>query len=100
MKNVFGTIAFCLLFLSVGAQLLSQQKTYTHADTLRGSITPERAWWDLLHYDLHVAFNYQDSTIIGHNIILYKVKKEQQRMQIDLMEPLQIDSILQNKSKV
>ena len=32
----------------------AQQATFTHADTLRGSITPERAWWDVVFYDLHV----------------------------------------------
>jgi hypothetical protein len=25
-------------------------------ETLRGSITPEREWWDVLHYHLQVEF--------------------------------------------
>jgi len=27
---------------------------FTHADTLRGTYGPERDWWDVLKYDLHV----------------------------------------------
>ena len=39
--------------LRTEAQLLTPEKaTYTRADSLRGSITPERAWWNLLKYDL------------------------------------------------
>ena len=83
MKISVATIVCALLFFSAEAQLLTQQKAYTRADTLRGSITPERAWWDLLHYDLHVMFNYADSSIHGLNIIRYQVIKEKYLMQID-----------------
>ena len=98
MKIFSSTIVFVFLFSCANAQLLRKQKTYTHADTLRGSITPERGWWDILHYDLHVTFNYTDSSIHGFNIIRYQVIKEKYLMQIDLMEPLQIDSIVQYNS--
>ena len=37
----------------------------THADSLRGSITPERAWWDATFYDLHVRVSPKDSSISG-----------------------------------
>jgi hypothetical protein len=30
---------------------------YTRQDTLRGSITPERAWWDLTYYHLDIEVN-------------------------------------------
>jgi hypothetical protein len=28
------------------------QNSFTKADTLRGSITPERSWWNVLHYEI------------------------------------------------
>src|SRR5690625_2348203 len=72
-------------------------KKFTHADTLRGSNTPQRAWWDVIYYDLHVRIQPGDSSISGSNTILYRVKKPPfidsdggQEMQIDLMTPLQI----------
>ncbi len=69
---------------------------FTRADTLRGSITPERAWWDVTFYDLLVMPNHNDSTITGVNTITYKVVKPGLVMQIDLQEPLQITRVIQN----
>ena len=31
-----------------------QSSLFTHQDTLRGSITPERSWWNLDYYDLSI----------------------------------------------
>lgn len=94
-----------LLFLQIG-QLFAQQvpekgKTvpgpgrFTHADTLRGAQTPERAWWDVVFYDLHVTVQPADSTLKGYNRITYRVTGRPRDMQIDLMTPLQIDSVVQ-----
>src|SRR6266498_939725 len=67
----------------------------THADTLRGSITPERAWWDVAFYDLHVRLDPADSTVRGWNGITYRVTGRSRAMQIDLQTPLEVDSIVQ-----
>ncbi len=63
---------------------------FTQQDTLRGTITPERAWWDLLHYHLDVAVIPRDSFLRGKNTITYKVLEEASVLQIDLQEPLVI----------
>lgn len=68
----------------------SGQQAFTHADTLRGSITPERAWWDLAFYDLRVRVQPTDSTIGGTNTIRYRVLRPGQVMQIDLQRPLRL----------
>ncbi len=74
----------------------SSDETLTHADTLRGSITPERAWWDVTFYDLHVAVSLADSSIRGSNGITYRVVGTPRReMQIDLQVPLGMDSVVQ-----
>ncbi len=80
--------------------LFPHPDTFTHADTLRGSNTPERAWWDLKYYDLHVKVNPGDSTLSGYNGIVYKVLKPESLMQIDLMEPLQADSMVQDGQRL
>ena len=72
------------------------KETFTHADTLRGSITPERAWWDVTFYDLHVAISLADSTIRGYNGITYRVVQPPREMQIDLQQPLDVDSMVQD----
>jgi aminopeptidase N len=72
-------------------------RVYTHADTLRGSFdTPGRAWWDVTFYDLHVGISPKDSSIKGYNGITYRVLKPATEMQIDLMTPLQVDSMVQD----
>src|SRR5260221_11625099 len=73
----------------------AQTHPFTHADTLRGSNTPERAWWDVSFYDLHVSVDPSDSTIRGWNGITYRVLQPSRDMQVDLQEPLQIDSVVQ-----
>ena len=77
------------------AQYLNKKVTFTHADTLRGSNGPRRDWWDVLKYDLHVKFNIKDSTISGHNLITFKkLKNGFDTVQIDLQEPLILDSVV------
>ena len=71
---MFNKFLFFALFLSsYGA--FSQRNSFTHADTLRGSITPERVWWDLSYYHLNVRPNASDSTLTGSTEIRYKVLK-------------------------
>lgn len=74
----------------------AQAQEFTRQDTLRGSITPERAWWDLTFYHLDIAVNPQDSSISGSNTIRYKVlEPNQQRMQVDLQPPMRISRVTQ-----
>ncbi len=95
MKVYFALFFSIIVCLSKSvAQPLSGKTELTHADTLRGTYGPERAWWDVLKYDLHVKFNIEDSTIKGFNIMSFKVLKTGNIMQIDLQAPMVLDSIL------
>ncbi len=69
---------------------------YTHADTLRGSVGPARAWWDASFYDLRVRVNPADSSIQGSNAITYRVLTPAREMQLDLQVPLDMDSVVQD----
>jgi aminopeptidase N len=75
------------------AQLFDQSNGFSRADTLRGSITKERAWWDVLHYDLQVQFNTENKTLEGINLITFKVLEDANLMQLDLQQPLEIKEI-------
>lgn len=85
-----------LTILITGFDILNAQQAFTRQDSLRGSITEDRAWWDLTYYHLDVAVNIEDSSLFGSNLIKYKVLKDHQVMQIDLQEPLAIKKITQN----
>jgi aminopeptidase N len=74
----------------------NKDEILTRQDTLRGSITKERVWWDLKYYHLDIKVNPADSTIYGSNTIRYKVLNSYNRMQIDLQEPLKISKALQD----
>jgi len=84
-----------LLLLPASTGLAQEAAPPTHADTLRGSITPERAWWDVTYYDLAVRVNPADSTLRGVNAITYRVVTPDSVIQIDLQRPLQVDSFVQ-----
>src|SRR5688500_2369753 len=109
------------LLLLFASPVVAQTDPFTRADTLRGSPgTPGRAWWDVTFYDLAVSINPADSTIRGRNTITYRLRGPGQSLsargavtrrgsqriaspvvptreiQIDLMTPLEIDSIVQD----
>lgn len=67
---------------------------FNHFDSIRGSITPERSWWNLTHYDLNIKVIPNEKKISGFNIISFTVLEESTRMQIDLQSPLTIDSAI------
>ena len=92
-------LASLTTFVPAGAQ--GQRKVFTRADTLRGSwTTPQRSWWDVEFYDLRVAINPADSSIRGSNGITYRVLHPATEMQIDLMAPLEVDSMVQDTHRL
>jgi aminopeptidase N len=98
-KTTLGCLT--MLMACFSTQLFAQgtKKVYALADTLRGSLNAERTWWDVQRYELSVTPDYNDKSITGSNKIVYKVVKPNNgktRMQIDLQEPLIIDSVLYN----
>ncbi len=94
MKFIPGLLF--LFFLSapfVQAQPLHRIHAFTHQDTLRGSITPARAWWDVTHYAIQVKPDFDTKTIKATTDIAFKVLDAGKEMQIDLQMPMQIDTI-------
>ena len=85
---------FCIQQTSLNAQ------KYKRQDTIRGSITSERSWWDLTYYDLEVSVDPKSKTIDGKNSIHYKVLKTNKVMQIDLQPPMQLTKAIQNGRKL
>ena len=84
-------VFWLLVMLAVApgrAQETPAEDKFSRQDRLRGSITPERAWWDLLKYELHVSVDPEKKSIEGSNVIHFRVLKNGQRMQVDLPEGL------------
>ncbi|HRP07075.1 MAG TPA: M1 family metallopeptidase [Gemmatimonadales bacterium] len=84
------------LFAAI-APMNAQRREYTRADSLRGGLdTPGRNWWDVTYYDLEIAVSLADSSIAGRNAISYMVRGAGAELQIDLMTPLVLDSVVQD----
>ena len=65
----------------------------TRAEKLRGSVTPERQWWDLKKYDLAVQVDPENKSIQGTNRISFTTLAAGNKMQIDLQKPLKITEV-------
>ena len=87
---------FTLLFFLLPLIGFTQGKELTRQDTLRGSITPERSWWDLTYYHLDIKVNPDDKYIEGSTTIGYTVLETMDRLQVDLQPPLRIEKIEQD----
>ena len=101
MKKLAATLSFFVFFFShqLFAQPLNKKQSFKYADTLRGSITPGRAWWDVLRYDVEVTPDFNKKTIAGKTTIQYKIVQDKYSdyIQIDLQQPLRIDTIFYDK---
>ncbi len=84
------------------SQPLNGAKKLTRQDTLRGSIGKGRDWWDVKKYTVYVEPDYGTKTISGWSEIFFTVTKTVSNcsMQIDLQEPMMIDSVFWNGRKI
>jgi len=96
------TVVLCAsgIALMLSNSVLAQDKPVTRQEMLRGTITPEREWWDVLHYDLSVQFMPATRSIKGSNVITFKSLKPGSKMQIDLQTPLSISKVLHGNTEL
>ena len=98
MKGLRFIIFFFIVFTADGLSqgLMEDKLLPTRQDSLRGSITPEREWWDLTYYHLDIKVEPDKKFISGSNTVGYKVLKSNKTMQIDLQEPMENTSVISN----
>ncbi len=98
MKQFLILLAFACTLAPQAAT--AQAHEFTRADTLRGSITPERAWWNVLRYDLAFAPDLAAKTIAGRQVITFNALDSGSVMQIDLQEPMQLEEAMLGERSV
>jgi len=97
INKLFWSICLILGTITAQAQLdHGASHNFTYQDTLRGSITPERAWWDLNYYHLDISVDPETKTIKGKNTVQYTVLDSNNRLQIDLQPPLILTKAIQD----
>jgi aminopeptidase N len=97
MGRIISLFILLSCFVSGPAGAQEAATTFTHADTIRGSVTPERAWWNVLRYDISVRPDFEKKFISGSNSIHFRAVRPGQTMQIDLQEPMQLLSATWHK---
>ena len=93
MKGRLIILLFITLNQTYAQGIFDDKLPTSRQDTLRGSITPERAWWDLTYYHLDIKVEPNKKYISGSNTVGYKVIESNKVMQIDLQKPMNITSI-------
>jgi len=90
--------------LSIGLILIGFQtvfsQNFTRRDSLQGGLRPERTCYDVQRYDLNIKINPDERSIVGYNEISFKVIEKSSKIQVDLFENMQIDSIIHNNKKL
>lgn len=101
MKRLLLTSSVLLAVAGAGfAQQDAAPQDPSRQDRLRGSITPERAWWDVQHYALAVEVFPDNRSIRGSNTITFAAVAPGKRMQIDLQPPLAVTKAVMNGAEL
>jgi aminopeptidase N len=90
--------AFVLLLL-FSLPLLHAQN-FTRRDSLQGGLRAERTAFNVLHYALDIKIDPDKKYISGYNEITFEVLDDTKRIQLDLFENMQVDSIIYNNKKL
>lgn len=104
MKIIYPSLLFFLsLSLFVprsNAQLMQGKEQFTRADSLRGSLTPERMAYDILYYHLDVKVDMDNRFISGSNLFKFKANSDFERLQFDLFENLKVEKVVYKKKEL
>ncbi|MGZ3753103.1 MAG: M1 family metallopeptidase [Mucilaginibacter sp.] len=93
-KLLLPILAIALFSTCVNAQLLEEKHKFTHADTLRGMLTPLRACYDINYYHLDVKFDIDKKFISGSNLFKFTATQDFKKLQFDLYKNLNIEKIV------
>lgn len=104
MRTLFlkTTFLFVLLLgshLSQG-QLFYKSSEFTRADSLRGTLTPLRTAYKIQKYTLDIEVFPEEKKIAGSNRIDFSANQYFTKIQIDLFENMEVDSIVFDKKNL
>ena len=84
---------FFFLILSVSFGQSPRLTSFSRGDSLRGYLNEFRSCYDVKHYDLHICVDIPSRSINGHNIIHLKALNAFHKIQLDLFNNMEIDSV-------
>lgn len=95
-------VAALLLLVAKNTSLAQSNFKPQAPEFMKGTITTERAWWNVQRYDVHLSIDFGTRKVVGKNTIVYNISStpHTRLMQIDLQEPLMIDSVISEGNKL
>ena len=91
------TLVASLLYFGIATSqnLFPKGETIKSEDSLKGSNTPYRDFWDVKKYELSVEPNFEKKTVSGSNTISFEITKDIKNptFQIDLQQPMEYQFI-------
>ncbi|RZJ77362.1 MAG: M1 family peptidase [Flavobacterium sp.] len=93
MKKICFLLLIATCSLTANAQLLTNKKAYSKADSLRGMLTPLRTCYDINFYHLDVKIDIDEKTVSGSNEFAFTATQDFNKLQFDLFENLAIEKV-------
>src|ERR1700761_4263484 len=93
-KIIYALLALGLVQNSLHAQLLVEKDKFTHADTLRGMLSPLRTCYDINYYHLDVKFDIDKKFISGSNQFKFTATQDFTKLQFDLFANLKVEKVV------
>jgi len=87
-----------ILVALVATGCIANAQIYTRRDSLQGGLRPERTNFDVQRYDLNITINPDERTIAGYNDITFIALESTAKIQLDLFENMNVDSIVFDKA--
>jgi aminopeptidase N len=87
-------VALAICSFNANAQLGARKETFTHADTLRGMLTPLRTCYDINYYHLDVKFDIDKKFISGSNLFKFTATQDLTKLQFDLFANLTVEKVV------
>lgn len=100
IKNTLLLLSFCLALPLFAQQPFNWNMTFSHQDSLRGTLSAARSCYDVKFYDLGVRVDIANKKISGSNTITFQAVRSFSLMQIDLFRNMDLKSITFKGKKV
>jgi aminopeptidase N len=88
------------VFVFFVSGVFAQETKFTRADTLRGSLRPERTCFDVKFYDLTIEVFPKEKKVTGQTAVFFKAVEPTKRIQLDLFQNMNIEKIVARGKKL
>ena len=88
------------IFILCYSSMLFSQNNFTRKDSLQGGFNNARICFDVKHYELNIKVNPEEKSIVGYNEIQFEILENTSKIQLDLFQNMNIDSIIYKKNRL